>query len=268
MNRKPDRRVDGVSSNEDVTNDNGVAELRRRLRQLHLAAGRPTFRKLHEQASLAGRTLPISTAHELLAGRRRPRWVTVEAFVIAAVAYAHRRRPPADHPDRLGELAVWRRLYERIDGPADPSPDGVRPHPRSTYVGFVLAVDAAHAALGEVARSRANPTARYDAANRVLNDSGVCAQRERLLAAGAPAVVAAGERLFLRLLGIQDAVRAGARADAEEYHAVYHPFAHALWAFRLAVRTELGRPPLTPQTLDRVDWSDHERCANCTQSAT
>ena len=257
-----------MSSNEDVTNDNGVAELRRRLRQLHLAAGRPTFRKLHEQAALKGRTLPISTAHELLAGRRRPRWVTVEAFVIAAVAYARRRHPAADLPDRLGELAVWHRLYERIDGSVDPRPDGPRPHPRSSYVGFVLAVDAVHAALGEVARSRANRATRFDAANRALNDSGLIGQRERLLAAGAPAVVAAGERLFLRLLGIQDAVRAGARADAEEYHLAYHPFADALWAFRLAVRTELGRPPLTPQALDRADWSDHERCANCTQSAT
>src|SRR5215468_10068173 len=123
------RSVDCVHCNGDVMNENGVTELRRRLRQLHRIAGRPTFRKLHEQASLAGHTLPISTAHELLAGRRRPRWVTVEAFVVAAAQYARSRRPPIDLPDRLGDLGSWHRLYDRIDGPADPRRDGA--HPRS-----------------------------------------------------------------------------------------------------------------------------------------
>jgi len=259
--------VDAVSCNEGVTTSNGVAELRRRLRQLHVAVGRPTFRKLHEQASLAGYTLPISTAQELLAGRRRPRWVTVEAFVAAAIEYAHRRRPPVAIPDRLGELETWRRLHEGIDA-TDPRPDGAHPHARSTYVGFVLAVDAAHAALVDVAHSRVNRAARDAAADRAVSEPSLHGQRERLLASAAPAVVTAGERLFLRLIGVYEVVRAGARLDSEAYHRAYHPFADALWAFRLAVRSELGKPPLTPQALGRVDWSDHERCANCTQSAS
>src|SRR5262245_40863111 len=126
------RSVDGVLCNGSVIPENGVVELRRRLRQLHRIAGRPTFRKLHEQASLAGHTLPISTAHELLAGRRRPRWATVEAFVAAVAAYAGSRRPPIELPDRLGDLGSWRRLYDRIDGSADPRRDGA--HPRSAYM--------------------------------------------------------------------------------------------------------------------------------------
>jgi hypothetical protein len=242
-----------------------VAQLRRRLRVLHRIAGRPTFRKLHEQASLIGRTLPISTAHELLAGRRRPRWVTVEAFVAAATACARSRRPPIDLPDRLGDLGSWRHLYDRIDGPTDTRRDGA--HPRSAYMGFVLAVDGALEALRDVARSGAGTAVRCAVADRLAADTRLYAQRERLLATGAPAVVAAAERLFLRLFRFRDAVRDGARPEDEEYHRVYHPFADALWEFRLAVRTELGQPPFSPQAMECVDWSGHERCANCTQSS-
>jgi hypothetical protein len=188
---------------------------------------------LHEEAERADRTLPVSTAQELLAGGRRPRWGTVEAFVVAAIEYARHRRPPLPLPDRLGDVEFWRRLYEGIDGPADPRPDSAPAHATTTYVEFVQAV------LRDVARSP-----------------------------GAPAVITASEKLLLRMGGIYEAVRAGARPDSEQYHRAYHPFTDALWAFRLAVRTELGQAPLTPQALGRVDWSDQERCANCTQSVS
>jgi hypothetical protein len=229
-----------VLCNGDVTNSNGVVELRLRLRELREAAGRPTYKKLHDLAELAGRTLPISTAHELLAGDRRPRWATVEAFVATAIAYAKHRRPPILLDDRLGDIEFWRDLYEGTEGPAGNDSGPV--HASTTYVEFV------HAVLHDVARSRAT--------------------REAPNAAGAPAVITASERLLLRLGGIYEAVRAGARPDSEQYHRAYHPFTDALWAFRLAVRTELGQPPLTPQALGRVDWSAQERCANCTQSAS
>ena len=227
-----------MPSNGDVTNSNGLAALRRQLRELHEAVDRPSFRRLHEHAERADRTLPISTAQELLAGGRRPRWGTVEAFVVATIEFARRQRPPLPIPDRLGDIEFWRRLYEGIDGPAEPRPDRGPAHATTTYVEFVQAV------LRDVARSRATR------------------------AAGAPAVITASEKLLLRLGGIYEAVRAGARPDSEQYHRAYHPFTDALWAFRLAVRTELGQPPHTPQALGRVDWSDQGRCANCTQSVS
>jgi hypothetical protein len=239
-NRKPD--VDVVLCNGDVTNSNALVELRLRLRELREAVGRPTYQKLQEQAELAGRTLPVSTAQELLAGDRRPRWATVEVFVVTAIAYAKHRRPPIGLEDRVGDMRFWRDLYEGIDGPDDPRPDGGPAPAATTYVEFV------HAVLHDVARSRAT--------------------REARNAAGAPAVIIASERLLLRLGVIYEAVRAGARPDSEQYHRAYHPFTDALWAFRLAVRTEVGQPPLTPQALGRVDWSVQERCANCTQSAS
>ena len=224
----------------DVTNSNGVVELRLRLRELREAAGRPTYKKLHDLAELAGRTLPISTAQELLTGHRRPRWTTVEAFVLTAIAYAKHRRPPILLGDPLGDMEFWQDLYDGVDGPADD--DSGPAHATTTYVEFV------HAVLHDVARSRAT--------------------REARNTAGAPAVITASERLLLRLGGVYEAVRAGARPESEQYHRAYHPFTDALWAFRLAVRTEVGQPPLTPQALGRVDWSVQERCANCTQSAS
>jgi hypothetical protein len=255
---------------KDVTNSNGVAELRRMLCELHAAVGRPTYRKLREQAELADRTLPTSTAQELLTGDRRPRWGTVEAFVVTASWYANHRRPPIPLPDGLGDVKVWRTRYERIDPHPDDVQHGGPAHATTTYVAFV------HAVLRDVARSRATRAARDAAATRTARDAADravglparYARREPLLAPGAPAVVTASERLLLRLGGIYEAVRAGARPDSEQYHRAYHPFTDALWTFRLAVRTELGQPPLTPQVLGRVDWSDQERCANCTQSAS
>jgi hypothetical protein len=251
-------RVDGVPCNEDVTNSIGVAELRRMLRELYEALGRPTYRKLREQAELVDRILPISTAQELLAGDRRPRWGTVEAFVVTAIEYAKHRRPPIRLPGALGDVEIWRTVYERLD----PDPDGGPTHATTTYVEFV------HAVLHDVARSRAIRAARDAAADAVGGPTRRVRWERLVTTAGAPAVVTASERLLLRLGGIYEAVRAGARPDSEQYHRAYHPFTDALWAFRLAVRTELGQSPLTPQALGRVDWSNQERCANCSQSAS
>ncbi len=80
---------------------------------------------------------------------------------------------------------------------------------------------------------------------------------------GAPAVVAVGERLFLSLIAIRDAIRTGAGLASAEYHRVYHPFAEALWAFRMAVRVAHGQRPLAPRDLDRSGWRDYERCPAC-----
>ena len=134
---------------------------------------------------------------------------------------------------------------------------------RTIYLGFILAVDSAHHALRGIARSPLPLPDRITAAEQAVHDSLLYARREELLVLGATPVVVAGEQVFLWLIAVRDAVRAGARLEAAAYHGPYHKLAEARWALRLAVRAELGRPPFTPQALHRADWSDYECCAGC-----
>jgi hypothetical protein len=134
-----------------------------------------------------------------------------------------------------------------------------------TYIDFALALDAAHAALREVARIPPEESRRYKAASSAVHTSGLYSVRERLLMSASPALVTAGEMAFGRLIGIRNAVRTGAVLSGREYHDVYHPFAEALWSFRVAARVELGQNRLDPGSLDRESWSERERCAVCGQ---
>ena len=243
--------------------DANLAALRHRLHELHRAAGHPTLRQLKRHAELAGLKLATSTAHELLAGKRCPRWTTIEAYVRAAVSHAQSRRPPAVVSAHLEDLQSWRLAFERADGEAGRPMPAAGPLDLAIYLNFVLALDSAHRALRGVARSVLQQPDRTSAADRAVNDSLLHARREELLILGALPVVVAGERAFLRLLAVRDAVRAGARLDAVEYHGPCHEFTEALWAMRIATRAELGRPAFTPQALHRTNWSDYERCAGC-----
>ncbi|BCL17558.1 hypothetical protein GCM10017556_52970 [Micromonospora sagamiensis] len=130
-------------------------------------------------------------------------------------------------------------------------------------VAFMLALDATHGALRRVASADLPPEHRYDAANRALHDAALYVAREQLLVSATVPVVTAGEAAFLRLVAIRDAIRTGAVLAGPEYHAAYHPFAESLWTFRMALRQEFGQEPVTPALLDRIDWSDRERCADC-----
>ncbi|MDG4798303.1 hypothetical protein [Micromonospora sp. WMMD1082] len=137
-----------------------------------------------------------------------------------------------------------------------------------TYVDFALALDAAHAGLREVARDRAEDLDRRGAALSAVHASGLYSVRERLLMSASPAVMEAGERAFSRLIDIRDAIRSGAALSSRGYHDAYHPFAEALWTFRVAVRVEIGQSRLDPVDLDRESWSERERCAVCGQAGT
>ncbi|MFE0592072.1 helix-turn-helix domain-containing protein [Micromonospora echinospora] len=130
-------------------------------------------------------------------------------------------------------------------------------------VAFMLALDATHGALRRIADDDLPPPRRYDAANRAVHDAALYVAREQLLVSATVPVVAAGEAAFLRLIAIRDAIRTGAALASPEYHAVYHPFAESLWTFRMALRQGFGQEPVTPALLDRIDWSDRERCADC-----
>jgi hypothetical protein len=130
-------------------------------------------------------------------------------------------------------------------------------------VDFALALDLAHGALRDVARVPAAPPERRQATNTAVGESGVYLARERLLMAVSPALAAAGERVFLQLIAMRNAVRAGAALESSAYHDAYHTFAEALWRFRAAVRREFDDQALTPSVLDRETWSDRETCERC-----
>ncbi|MGA3490390.1 hypothetical protein ACK8GG_20550 [Micromonosporaceae bacterium DT55] len=134
-----------------------------------------------------------------------------------------------------------------------------------TYIDFAVALDEAHAALREVARTPPDEPGRSAAASSAVQASGMYSVRERLLMSASPALVTAGEAAFDRLIGVRNAVRSGVVLSAREYHDAYHPFAEALWMFRVAARVEVGQNRLAPNHLDRESWSERERCARCGQ---
>ncbi len=129
---------------------------------------------------------------------------------------------------------------------------------------FLAALDSAHHALREVARTEPAGSDRRPArAGRAVHDAEVYLARERLLVSGTVPLVTSGEEAFLRLVAVRDAIRAGANLESAEYHEVYHRFAEALWSFRMVMRAEFGQPPLIPELLNLADWSDRERCRDC-----
>jgi hypothetical protein len=132
-----------------------------------------------------------------------------------------------------------------------------------TYTDFAEALEAAHAALRVVARSAPGDSARTFAAGDAVQCSGIYGVRERLLMSGIAEPVAAGEAAFGRLINVRDAVRGGAVPSGPAYHDAYHPYADALWTFRLTARRELGQRAITPDELGRVSWSESEQCPEC-----
>ena len=137
---------------------------------------------------------------------------------------------------------------------------------RKQCVEFTVALAEAHGALRTVARRQdGDPRDRRLAAGDAV--AGVYPVREQLLVSGTPEQLAAGESAFERLIGVRNAVRAGATLDSVEYHDAYHAFAEALWRFRLAIRADLGEPELAPESLNRVDWADREHCDRCRSRA-
>lgn len=135
-----------------------------------------------------------------------------------------------------------------------------------TYVDFALSLDAAHNLLRAVARDSASIPDRLSAANDAVHVSGLYSARERLLMAASSEVTVSGERTFLCLAEIRNAVRTGASLQSPQYHRAYHSFAEALWRFRSAVRIEFGGQALSSQVMDRVSWSERETCIDCNRA--
>jgi len=138
----------------------------------------------------------------------------------------------------------------------------------ATYVEYAQTLEAAHAALRSVARGRTDDPDRSFAAGQAVQDSGIYRVRERLLMSGSTELVRACETAFGCLIGVRDAVRAGAGLSSRSYHDAYHAYAEALWALRGAVRTVLRQRPITPADLKRASWSEREECPVCRGAGT
>ena len=132
---------------------------------------------------------------------------------------------------------------------------------RRDAVGFAVVLVTTVGALRDIAQRAGHDPDRVRDANAAAAD--VYPAREQLLVSATPALLTAGETVFHRLVEIRDAIRLGASLDSAEYHDAYHPYAEALWNFRLAIRADIGEPALTPQVLGRPDWSDRDRCITC-----
>jgi hypothetical protein len=135
-------------------------------------------------------------------------------------------------------------------------------------VAFSLALNGALNALRDVARSAVGGEERRRAAARAVNDAETYSARERLLITASAHLVAVADAAFHRLIDIRNVVREGADLDSAAYHHSYHAFAEALWAFRLAVRVDLGEAAIEPELLGLSDWSDGDRCAVCAGNRT
>lgn len=136
---------------------------------------------------------------------------------------------------------------------------------RETCVGFALALNDAHGGLRSVGDSSLESGERRAAVSRAMHEAGLYGARERLLMTATAPLVKAGESAFLRLIAIRTAIRDGAKTASQEYHDVYHPFAEALWQFRLAVRSDFRQPWFTPESVEQKTWSERDGCAFCAE---
>jgi transcriptional regulator with XRE-family HTH domain len=198
-----------------------------------------------------------SYVSQIMHGRKIPS-PDVAARLINAVGGTERDELTARG---LAERAIEARRYERAHQPAD-RPDRTSSPTVTVAVDFLLAIDAAHLALRQVAETPDGP-GRANAALRAVAGTTLYADRERLLVSAEPALAAAGEAAFLALVALRTEVKLGAGLSSPAYHAAYHAFADAVWSFRQAIRVSAGQKPLTPAELSRENWTDVDRCEIC-----
>lgn len=219
-----------------------------------------------DRATVAERAdLSLSYLSEMLNGRKTPKPDTADRLAAAMKARNDDRLLARQLAERVQELKRYERAVVRPAALQSRRSDQA-PDPWEICMAFVLAIDTAHNLLRSVARDNLTGDDLLTTANSVLQEVDVYAQRERLLSSADPQVVAAGEGLFFALVDVRNAIRTGSTLDSMAYHEVYHPFAEAIWRYRLAMRAAFGQEPLTPQEVHRADWSDRDRCTGCAGS--
>ncbi|MFI9050415.1 CchlQ [Streptomyces sp. NPDC053427] len=134
---------------------------------------------------------------------------------------------------------------------------------RAVYIEFITAAGVCHTRLRHIAQ---DPDAEPDldvAARAALNDAAIHEVRERLYIDATAEIAGAGQEMFERLRALQRTVAAGARHTSPAFHDVYHPYLSAVWAYRVAVRTELEGEALTPGVFGWGAWDGTDRCTLC-----
>jgi hypothetical protein len=139
----------------------------------------------------------------------------------------------------------------------------VRTDRRQGYVEYLIALDAAHALV----RQLADPSDPVDdlpqRSRRAFGEAGVYEAREKLLLSANPSVVSPAEQALRRLAELRDAVREGTKLYTMPYHEAHHRYAGALWRLRGAIRIDLGQPALSADDLDKQSWDEQATCDFC-----
>ena len=129
---------------------------------------------------------------------------------------------------------------------------------RKGYLAYVVAIDAAHSRLRDVADPNHASTDPRREASRAVSESRVYEARERLLMSGNPAVLTAGERALAALGNLRKTVGDGVKRSTPEFHDADHEFAGRLWQLRRVIRQDLGAGDLNPSDLDKPSWTPRE----------
>jgi hypothetical protein len=136
------------------------------------------------------------------------------------------------------------------------------------YSEMVLALGAALEGLRTIATEKVPLDRRMAAASDAVGKAGVYVAREKLLMIAPAPVARAAEAAFGALIGIRDAVRAGANRGTKAFHDTYHPYEDLVWRLRMAVRADLDAPTLHTEDLrPSGDLSGRANCDVCNRPA-
>ncbi|GFE19473.1 hypothetical protein Sgleb_75200 [Streptomyces glebosus] len=143
---------------------------------------------------------------------------------------------------------------------------GAETRRRAVYIEFISAAGVCHARLRQLAQ---DPGAEADleaATRAALSEAAIHEVRERLFIDATTTVAGAGQAMFQQLRLLQRVVATGASLTSPAFHDVYHPYLAAVWAYRVAVRTELEGLPLSPAVFGWDGWDGKDRCAICDEA--
>lgn len=111
-------------------------------------------------------------------------------------------------------------------------------------VDFIMSINNAHELLREVAIQSTEAAELPDATRKAIKDSGLYANREKMLISVAADVALTAEAAFQSLIAIREAVSADGNLDSPSYREANRVFSQNIWALRQATRKGFGTGPL------------------------
>jgi hypothetical protein len=138
---------------------------------------------------------------------------------------------------------------------------------RDLYVQFTVSAGACHTQLRQIALSPDTHTDLDARTRAAFINAGIYELRERLFIDASDKVAAAGQAMFAGLRELRHAVADGATWSSPAFHKIYHPYLDAAWAYRSAVREELGSAPISPTVFGWVSLDGAATCPICRSGA-